>query len=106
MSLDTTLLEVFQVFKLEKPYRYDLEQLREWLGDMNKGKSFLHGPGEQIWAKINDSDQLTLTIRENGFSRWTAIGFLMAYDRLWGRRSKVLMSIFAIITTAKWQSAD
>jgi hypothetical protein len=91
-TLDTTLLEVSQVFKLDKPFKYHLEQLRQWLHDPNKGKAFLQGPEEHTWAKRNDQDQLSLTSRENNFSRWSAIGFLIIYDWLWGRHSKVLIS--------------
>lgn len=85
-----------QVLKLEKPDRYDLERLQEWLKDKDQGALFLHKPEEEIWGdlhktegKAKTSDQVTLVERENGFSRATVTILIYLYDMIWGRRRQV-----------------
>jgi hypothetical protein len=90
--LDAALLQVSQVSKLEAPDKYDIKRLREWLEDKDKGAEFLSAPEEGTWSEENDSDQVTLMSRENGFSRWTATLFIHIYDVIWGRHRKVRSS--------------
>ncbi|CCD56991.1 hypothetical protein BofuT4_P142530.1 [Botrytis cinerea T4] len=92
---NSALLQVSQVLRLDKPDRYDLERLHEWLRDKDQGALFLHTPEEEIWgkltgsdAKTNTSDQVTLIQRESGFSRGVILTLVSLYDLIWGRHRK------------------
>lgn len=92
--LDTALIQVSQVSRLEQPDKYDIERLRDWLEDKDKGRAFLEAPEEHTWASIYDSDQITLAVRESGFARWTSTQLVRLYDWIWGRHSKVFKALF------------
>jgi hypothetical protein len=101
--LDTALLQASQVLKLERPEKYDLERLHEWLRDKDQGALFLHKPEEETWGKLNapdaktdTSDQVTLAVREDHFSRGTATALVYLYDVVWGRHRKVDLRNLAI----------
>ncbi|TGO52286.1 hypothetical protein BCON_0144g00230 [Botryotinia convoluta] len=75
-NYNSALLQVSRVLQLDKPDKYDLERLHEWLRDKDRGALFLHKPEEEIWgklsgsdAKTSTSDQVTFIQRESGFSR-------------------------------------
>jgi hypothetical protein len=95
------LLQVSQVRKLEKPDKYDLERLQDWLKNMNQGALFLHKPEEEIWGNLNDpdaktdnSDQVTLAVREDHFSRGTVTALVSVYNLIWGQHREVSTHMF------------
>ncbi|KAM0163113.1 hypothetical protein ACHAQE_002663 [Botrytis cinerea] len=105
---NSALLQVSQVLRLDKPDRYDLERLHEWLRDKDQGALFLHTPEEEIWgkltgsdAKTNTSDQVTLIQRESGFSRGVILTLVSLYDLIWGRHRKVNMHSPIFLTRLK-----
>jgi hypothetical protein len=98
---DSALLQVSQVLKLEKPEKYDLERLQEWLKDKDQGALFLHKPEEEIWGKLSatgekadTSDQVILAVREDHFSRGTATALICLYDIIWGQHRKVSTPLY------------
>jgi hypothetical protein len=100
------LLQVSQVLRLERPDKYDLERLHEWLKDKDRGALRLHKPEEEIWGKLSGTDektstldQVTLIERENGRGIVTALVYL--YDLIWGRHRKVIRHFAFFLTRLK-----